>query len=98
MQQWTEGLQRQIIALAMRSDLLARTPGAFQSAMFGSTGGNPSFCTPRQRIASTILTYFDQYKRSPSPEILRELLRRIERLGDAERAELQREAELVLAT
>ena len=42
MQQWTEDLQRLIIASAVRGELLVRTPGAFQAEMFGATDGSPS--------------------------------------------------------
>ena len=92
-----EGLQRLILACAIRGDLLAQLPSAVQPELFGSTVDSGTR-SPRQLIATAISAYWATYGSRPVVEVFRELTRQAgERLGEAERAELDREVERVLA-
>jgi KaiC/GvpD/RAD55 family RecA-like ATPase len=58
--QFEAGLQRLILALALRGEMLERAPGALVPEAFGDSG------SPRQRIAQAITTYWGNYRARPS--------------------------------
>jgi putative DNA primase/helicase len=87
--EWSEELQRLIIGLALRGDLLAQMPEALQPELFGGSARGPQ--SPRQRIASAIGESFTKYG-SVTPEVIGDDVRRAAaRLGPEERGAIERE-------
>jgi hypothetical protein len=70
---FTEGFQRKILALAIRSDLLVRCPGVFQARFFGP----PKTLSPRHRLARLIENFGKENRNQrPGNETTDELVRR----------------------
>src|SRR3989442_13262450 len=108
MQQWTdrpknleftESLQRLLLMLCIRGDMLARCPAAASPEIYGARSAGSGHMTPRQRIAAAIEAHWRQYRSRPSPEALEQaVLVERRRLGPAEGEALERELGNVLAT
>lgn len=90
---FTEGFQRKILALAIRSDLLVRAPGTFQSQFFG--GGRLQ--SPRFRLARIVEEFAKEHKNErPGTDTMDELLRReSQRLKPEEREAVSEEWKLI---
>lgn len=93
--EWREGMQRTVLALSIRGDMLARSPQAVRPEPFGGGG---ALTSPRQRLATLIAEYWARYSVRPSPEAMDQLVDdERKRLGPAEGAALLSELSSVLA-
>ena len=91
--EWGEEFQRLVLACFLQGTY----PTAPQPQLFGSAarGAAP---TPRQRLAAALAEYWGKYGSAPSPEVFREVARRVgEGLGEAERAVVSAEADRILS-
>lgn len=87
-----EGFQRKILALAIRSDLLMKAPGAFQSQFFG-VGAKVRSPSPRFRLARLVENFSEEHRQQrPGNETMDELVKReAKQLKPAERDALEQE-------
>lgn len=70
---FADGFQRKILALAVRSNLLVKAPGAFQARFFGVS----RLQSPRRRLAEIIEKFAEQNRNErPGVETMDELVRR----------------------
>lgn len=87
----SEGVQRTVLATAIRGDLLARFPGALAPELFGQAK------SPRSRLATLVLEYHDKYAARPVLEVLGDRVQTTaQRLSPAERQALVEEWNWIL--
>lgn len=92
---WSEGLQRLVLAHAMRGELLSRIPGSLNPDLFGST----TSASPRRQIAASMAAFWERWRVAPSPEAADELVKRIgDTLSAPERTALEQEWGWLLET
>jgi hypothetical protein len=90
------GLQRLLLALAVRGDVLSQAPEAVTPEAFGS-GVGPT--TPRQRLAVAVAAFWTRWQARPTAELLEQVVaEERRRLGPAEGDLLAAELAEVLAT
>jgi hypothetical protein len=92
------GLQRLLLALSVRGDILRQAPDAVSPEVFGAGKTSP---TPRQRLAGMVLKFRTQYPDTanvPPESLEQDVAEERKRLGPAEGEELSKELAAVLAT
>jgi KaiC/GvpD/RAD55 family RecA-like ATPase len=93
---WTEDFQRQVVASALRGDLLLELP--LSPDLFGSSRENGPR-SPRQRVVELIVKYFNEYGDRPSAATFTQVVADAGALlGPEERQALEDESVLCLAT
>lgn len=91
--QWETGLQRSVLACAIRGELLSKIPGSVNPDLFGSSS------SPRRQIAECVSEYWDTYLSRPTAELIDEYVqRRAGQLSAPERNALLEEWTEVVAT
>lgn len=92
---WSPAFQRQILAAAISGTLLSKIP--LDPALFGSATDNAIAVSPRMRIATAVVEYWDTYHAAPAEHIEQVLADAAATLQPEERRGLEAEAAEILA-